>query len=185
MKNILIVLILMSVGFASCDERKSKSVALKESIEAFDQNQSNPETISYYPKEYTEVVTDTLISNVLKIHIKNYSIGDETILLSSNKKSPKKKTYHRVFQSEIVVSTPSKTIFSAWISAAQFKGKSNDEFWNYATLEHAWVNQELSTSEKVQVDVTIINPKENSYKLFRMSIDAFGKQQINLIEENS
>lgn len=186
MKNIILLIALISIGFISCDGRKSKSVALKESIEAFNQDQSNFETVSYYPKEYSEVVTDTIISNELKIHIKNYSIDNEAVLISTlEKTSPKMTTYHRVFESEIVVSTPTKTIFSGWISAAQFTETSSDAFWNNATLQHAWVNQELSTLEQVQVDVSFINPKENSYKLFRMSIDVDGQKHINLIEENS
>ncbi len=186
MKNILFLIAIICIAFISCDGRKSKSMALKESIEEFNQNQSDIETVIYYPKEYTEVVTDTIISDGLKIHIKNYSLKNEAVLISSPKKTLQEEaTYHRVFESEIVVSTPSKIIFSGYISAAQFKEKSYDPFWNHATLQHAWVNQELSTTHHVQVDVSFINPKENSYKLFRISIGADGQEQINLIEENS
>ena len=62
MKNILIVLILVCVGFVSCDGRKSRSESLKKSVAEFNEKQSDVVIVSYYPKEYTEVVTDTLIS---------------------------------------------------------------------------------------------------------------------------
>lgn len=186
MKNLIFIIVISCIGFVSCDGRKSQSVSLKESIREFKQNQSKIEMLSYYPKEYTAVVTDTIISNELKIRIKNYSLENEAISFTPTQRTKLKKTsYHRIFESEIVVSTPTKTIFTARISAAHFKEASTDVFWNNATLQHSWVNQELSTPDNIQVDVSFINPKENSYKLFRLSIDEDGKQQFNLIEENS
>lgn len=186
MKTVFFVIAVISIGFLSCDGRKSKSVSLMESIEEFNQNQSNLETVGYYPKEYTEVVTDTLIADKFKIRIKNYSLENEAVLFTSVENiKPNKIAYHRVFESEIVVSTSTKTIFSGLISAALFKESSKDLFWNNVTLQHAWVNQELSTSDQVKVDVSFFNPEDNSYKLYRMSIDIEGQQQINLIEENS
>ena len=186
MKNILLLLILACMAFVSCDGRKSKSVSLKESIKEFKERQSDLEIINYYPNEYVEVVTDTIISNELKIHIKNYSLANETIFMSIDENAtPKIQKQHRIFESEIVISTATKEIFSAHISAEQFKSYHSDQFWTNATLQHVWVNQELSTSNDVKLDMSFINPKNNSYKLYRMSIDLDGKQQLELIEEKT
>ncbi len=186
MKNILLVLIIVSIGFVSCDGRKSKSVSLKESIKEFKERQSEVEIINYYPDEYVEVVTDTIISNNVKVHIKNYSLSNESVLMSVNEHSTSKnQKQHRVFESDIVVSTPTKEIFNAHISAEQFKSINTDAFWSNATLQHVWVNQELSTSNDIKLDMSFINPKENTYKLYRMSIDENGQQQIDFVEERT
>ena len=180
MKNILLLIMLVSIAFMSCDGRKSKSVSLKESIEEFNKKQLAIETINYYPKEYTEVVTDTVISNKLKIHIKNYSLSHTGITMLDSKENLK---LHRVFESEIVISTATKEILNTHISADLFKTMYADAFWNNATLQQVWVNQELSTTQEIKLDMSFINPKDNSYKLYRMSIDENGQQHIDFIEE--
>ena len=102
-----------------------------------------------------------------------------------DKAVPKKKKQHRVFESEVIISTPTKELLTMHISAEQFKSRSSDEFWNHATLQHVWVNQELSNTNNVKLDISFINPSDNSYKLYRMSIDANGQQEIYLIEERT
>ena len=186
MKKILILVILICVGFVSCDGRKSRSEALKSSIEEFNKKQSDLVIITYYPKEYTEVVTDTLIANYVNIHVKNYSLASESLLISINdQKIPKIRKEHRVFESEVVISTPLKEILNTHISAELFKNTFYDEFWNHATLEHVWVNQELSKSNDIKLDISFIDPSNNSYKIYRMSIDENGHKNVKLIEERT
>lgn len=186
MKNLLFLLLLTGFAFMSCDGRKSKSMSLKEAVEEFNKKQMVIETINYYPESYTEVVTDTILSNKVKIHIKNYSLTNEGIVMSASQDiSTKTEKQHRIFESEIVITTPTKEILNTHISAEQFKSRYADSFWKNATLQHVWVNQDLSTSEDIQLDISFINPTDNSYKLYRMSVDENGQQQINLIEERT
>ncbi len=186
MKSILLILILICVGFISCDGRKSRSESLKSSIGEFKEKHSEVIHMEYYPKEHTEVVTDTLFANNVKVQVKNYSLPDESIWMAQNEKViPKIEIRHRVFESEVVVSTAVKEIFNTHISAEQFKTVYSDEFWNHATLQHVWVNQELSTSKHIRIDMSFIDPSDNSYKLLRMTIDGQGGQQIHLIEEST
>lgn len=185
MKNFLIILILICTCFVSCDRRQSKSESLKASIEKFKKDQSETIIISYYPKEYTEVVTDTLLSNTVNIRIKNYSLAAESIAMSTgNSKSPKTQLQHRVFESDVIITRSSKELSNFHISASDFKLKNADSFWKQATLEHVWVNQELSTLEAIKLDVSFINPKDQSFKMFRISIDNNGHQTIDLIKED-
>lgn len=186
MKNLIFIITIISVAFVSCDGRKSKSSALKDSVKEFNQKQSEIELVSVYPKEYTEVVIDTLISNEVKVHIRNYSLENDTVLISSSDEmSPKKVNFHRVFESDIVISTPSKDIFNTHISAKQFASTDPDGFWDNATLEHVWLNEDLSTVQDIHLDMSFINPANKSYKLYRMSIDIHGQRRINLIEQRS
>ncbi len=188
MKHLFVVLILVALGvtFVSCDGRKSRSESLKSSIAEFNERQSEVVIVSYYPKEYTEVVTDTLISNQVNVHIKNFSLSNESLFMSvGDNPSLKKNIQHRVFKSEIVVSTPSKEILNTHISAEQFKSLYSDKFWDHATLEHVWVNQELSKSNDIKLEMSFINPSNSAYKVYRMSITENGHQTIELIEERT
>lgn len=185
MKNIFFIIAIISVVFMSCDDRKSINVALKESVEEFNQKKSNLELVTYYPKEHTEIVTDTILSNQVKVRIRNYSIKNETVLISNyDKTSLKLLTYHRVFESDVLIMTPSRELFKTHISAIQFASIYPDDFWHNATLQHVWLNEELSTAQDIQLEMSFINPKNESYKLYRMYIDKLGQHQITLIEEH-
>lgn len=59
-----------------------------------------------------------------------------------------------------------------------------DPFWDNATLQHAWVNQELSNTNSVTLDFSFINLQNHNYKLYRMAIDADGHHSVTMIEQN-
>lgn len=184
MKNIFLLVALVSIVCLSCDGRQTQKEALERAVSEFNLKHGPLKKVSYHPEAYVEIVTDTLISNGINVHIKNYSLLDEQILVSNATDGTfKNEKYQRVFESEIIISTTSKDIFSTHISAKQFKSQFSDPFWDHATLQHAWVNQELSTVNDIMLNVSFVNPKNNAYKLYRMSIDSYGRQTLNLIEE--
>ena len=182
MRYLLLFLFFVAIVFSSCEGRKSKSVALKESIEKFNKEHSEQPQVVLFPNEYTEVVTDSIIANTFKVHIKNFSSPSETIEMIS---SEKKLTYHRVFESEIAISIPGKDVLATRISAENFKSFKDDSFWDNATLQHVWVNQELSTETDLKLDISFIDPQDKSYKLYRMSVNIDGNYHTELIEQTS
>jgi hypothetical protein len=185
MRYLLTIYFLIATLCMSCDGRRNANEALKESVSIFNKKQASIAIISYYPKEYTELVTDTIISKDFKVSIKNYSVMNKNVIGSnSSKNKPKSTTYHRVFESEIIVYKASKDIFRTTISAEQFKGSDVNPFWNNATFEHAWVHQETSNEDEINLKLSFINPQTKSYKIYQMTIDSYGKQGINLLEEH-
>lgn len=186
MKKLSVLIIIVFVAFLSCDRRGSVREHLQESISEFNDKQALIETANYYPEYYTEVRTDSIISQTFKVSIKNYSKMNSQILVSS--KHENKETvleYHRVFESEIKVAVASKPIFDTTINARDFNDETQSEFWKNATLEHVWVNQNLSTQKELNLSVSIINPINKTYKLYELVIDTNGQQHLNLIEEHS
>ncbi|WP_456441574.1 hypothetical protein [Psychroserpens sp.] len=186
MKKSILLIFLISVALIGCDRRESTRENLQKSISEFNEKYTDLNIVTYYPEAYTEVQTDSLISNTFKVSIKNYSKMDSQILVSSE--TDKKKTkvnYHRVFESEINIVLASKNIFSTTINAEDFKDSSPSEFWKNATLEHVWVNQETSNTKEVNLGISIINPKSKAFKLYELVVSAEGKQSLNLIEEHS
>ena len=186
MKNVVLLVVSMSIVCLSCDGRLTKKEALEHAVSEFNLKSMPIEMVTYQPEAYVEIVTDTIISNSVKVRIKNYSLLEEQILVSDvTDKNSRRINYQRVFESEITISTATKDILITHISAKQFKTPDADPFWNHATLQHSWVNQELSTINAITLDISFVNPKNKAYKLYRMSIDSFGQHTLNLIEEHS
>ena len=186
MKNSLVLVTLIMIVCMSCNGKQTKKEALERAVSEFNLKNNHLGRVNYHPEAYVEIVTDTIISNSITVRIKNYSLLDEQILISEAT-NPTSKTlkYQRVFESEINISTASKDILTTHISAKMFKMMDADPFWDHATLQHTWVNQELSIVNDIKLDISFINPKNDAYKLYRMSIDSNGHKTINLIEERS
>ncbi|MEZ4793494.1 MAG: hypothetical protein R2783_08565 [Gelidibacter sp.] len=167
MKNILIVLMLLFVGFVSCDGRKSKSVALRESIEEFKDSIGPIEIIKYIPEDYAEIVTDTLLSNGFRIKIKTYSDMEHGIVDSiSVIDSITTKTIKRDFISDVTVFKDGKEIFSKKIDKPLFSATYDyhGDILKDMTLANVWVNQfMLSNQDVAQIEIDYYR-KPNVYK---------------------
>jgi hypothetical protein len=164
----------------SCDGRQSQRESLENAVSEFNQKQTPIETVKFHPKDYTEIVTDTIISNALEVKIKNYTLMDKHIVLNSNSNE-----MHRLFESEVEVFAASTSVFKTIINAELFATQKDSPFWNQATLEHVWVNQDLSTVKEVFLDVSFLNPITKDFKLYRMTVDISGKHHVHLIEETT
>ena len=180
MKHILFIFAIITTLFMSCDGRQSQRESLENAVSKFNNKQTPVTAVKYHPKDYTDIVTDTIISNALEVKIKNYTLMDKHISLNSNPKE-----LHRVFESEVEVFAASTSVFKTIINAELFATQKDSPFWNQATLEHVWVNQDLSTIKEVSLDVSFLNPITKDFKLYRMTVDTFGKHHIQLIEETT
>ena len=186
MKYILAIFTLLAMVLTSCDGRQSSRESLQQSISKFNQTQTSLELISFYPEGYTEVETDTIMANNLRVNIKNYSLMNQEVIQHTKTIGHNKDIqYHRVFESEIVVYNENQKIYATSINASKFHNKDNTPFWNNATLEHVWVNQESSGPDWVNLEITFIDPQTQAYKVYEMTIDQNGKQDILLKEQNS
>lgn len=171
----------------SCKRTESPRENLQKSISEFSKKHTDLNIVTnYYPKEYTEVRTDSIIANTFKVSIKNYSRMDSQILVDSETEDKKTKiNYHRVFESEIRIASATKPLFSATINAENFKHATQSDFWNNATLEHVWVNQDTSNDHEINLSISFINPKTKAYKLYELMVNHRGAQYLSLIEEHS
>lgn len=186
MRNPFLLLVVIAMAFLNCNGRQTKKEALERAVAEYNIKHSVLNTYTLSPEAYVEVVTDTLIANTISVHIKNYSLIDEQVLRSNPRHhTPKEMSYQRVFESEVSISIASKDIFRTHISAKHFKTRYSDPFWENATLQHVWVNQELSTTQDITLDITFIDPLNTSYKLYRMAVNTSGHHTIDLVEEQT
>lgn len=182
----IICLVLIAICFIACDGRKRTKQIRENSISKFraDAPQINLET--YYPEHYVEVVTDTILNTKTHIHIKNYALMNTSVFIKEviTKNSVQTTKYHRRFESEITVYQKSKLVLKTTLNAKNFKYNTSDSFWGNATLEHAWVNEVLSTSKLIHIEFSFINPRDNHYKYYRMEVNYEGKQTVYLLKES-
>lgn len=169
MRYLLGLLIILTLGFTSCEGRKTQSQALSEDIEEFKKD-TVIEKVSYYPESYTETVNDTILNNGYKIKVKFFSDMQKSLSKEYTKNDITYKNYYREFNSEVSVSFKSKTIFNQLIDKeflSQKSGISHKKFKDLR-LENMWVDQMESTnsaridllySEIAGGDVNIIHLK--------------------------
>ncbi|WP_299229397.1 hypothetical protein [uncultured Psychroserpens sp.] len=186
MKKTVLFFLFVTLVLTSCIKTQKSNELKKRPISEYKYAFSQIALANYFPETHIEVRTDSIISNTFKVHIKNYSIKDEYITVTkSNSNNKIKLLYHRVFESEISVAVASKDIFKTAISAQEFKDPLQKTFWDKATLQHVWVNQEVSNNKYLNIGISFINVENNAYKLYELTLDPKGEQHLILIEEHS
>src|SRR5690554_2006765 len=104
MKNSFLFFAIISFVCLSCDRRQTKKEALESAVSEFILKNTILERFTYQPEAYVEIMTDTLFPNKVNVHIKNYALLDEQILISNTTDVAMKEfKYQRVFESEVIV----------------------------------------------------------------------------------
>jgi hypothetical protein len=185
-KIVLFIPLILLVILTSCDRRKSKIDCINDAVSNFNKKEKLIDLKYYYPESYTEIKTDSIIYKTFKVSVKNYTLMDHQILIHQSIKNLNKTSqFHRVFASDIVVAVANKIIYSKHISVEKFRDFESTDFWNNATLEHVWVNQEQSDTERLSLGISIVNPKNNAFKLYEILIDRSGNEHLMLIKDHS
>ncbi|HMC01291.1 MAG TPA: hypothetical protein VKN14_09685 [Flavobacteriaceae bacterium] len=141
MKRLLFFFLIVVLTNISCDGRdrahKSNQEVLKENklLDSFSEN-----TV-HIPETYTEIKTDTILSNGTKIEIKLYSDMDVSVLKTFKKDAIQYKEYYRDFNAHIIVYKNNLEIFNEII---------NKEFLNNSLV--ASVSLHDATLKNVQID---------------------------------
>ncbi|SDS29297.1 hypothetical protein SAMN04515667_1846 [Formosa sp. Hel1_31_208] len=187
MKRILaIISCILILTVLACSHGETKKERLKNAIIQFNNDQRSINSTLYYPESYTEIKTDSIVGHTFKVSIKNYATSDHGILLNQSVINDKKTTeYHRLFASDVIVAVSDHIIFEKHISAKGFGEFTKSTFWTNATLEHVWVNQNMSNNSQLSLGVSFINPKDDTFKLYELLIDTNGNEQIILIQDHS
>ncbi|MFD2823437.1 hypothetical protein ACFS5M_07125 [Lacinutrix iliipiscaria] len=100
----------LTIMFTSCDGRdkafRSAQTDLLENkiLDTF------TEALNYYPKTYAEKVTDTILSNGFKVHIKLYSDMNNAIIVKD-----KEHTHFRDFIVDVKITKDSQELFNGTI----------------------------------------------------------------------
>ncbi|NRR90780.1 hypothetical protein HSX10_04280 [Winogradskyella undariae] len=192
MKNYLIFLIIIVIGFTSCENRKSKSQALSESVKEFKKT-VNLETNVFIPDTYFEHEVDTLISNGYRVKIKTYTDMSNSVLFSKIKDTINYQTYYRNFKFDITVSKNEKVIYQENFNKEKVNKAFNynpnlvegSDLYNFdklAILKFIQVNDDPTYKNMVVIDILYAIPESDKSASHTLFINSKGKSNIVQIE---
>ena len=192
MKNYLIFLIIIVIGFTSCENRKSKSQALSESVKEFKKT-VNLETNVFIPDTYFEHEVDTLISNGYRVKIKTYTDMSNSVLFSKIKDTINYQTYYRNFKFDITVSKNEKVIYQENFNKEKVNKAFNynpnlvegSDLYNFdklAILKSIQVNDDPTYQNMVVIDILYAIPESDKSASHTLFINSKGKSNIVQIE---
>jgi len=190
-KYISILVLVFAIAVVSCDGRHRVHDKNYDTFKL--QDKTDSEKITYIPEEYTEVVTDTLLSNGFRIKIKTYTDMKNGILDSLIvKDSITTKTIKRDFISEVTVFKDGKEILFKTINKSLFSDiyDYHGDILKDMTLVNVWINQFILANQDVaQIEIDYYRKPnllkdypEEYYIYYGLIVYADGKFQIKHME---
>ncbi len=192
MRTIFGLLLILIIGFTSCDGRKTQNQALSESIEEFKKSASLEVNV-YVPETYLELEVDTLLSNGYLVKIKTYSDMSDSVLFTKIKDTTNYQTHYRNFKFNISVSKDDKLIYNESFDKKKvnkaFNYKANlvsgSKLYNFdklSVLKSIQVNDDPSYTNMVLIDIIYAIPETDRYASHTLFIDEKGKSNSVQVE---
>ena len=152
MNKLLPLLLLVSIIFIGCDGRSRAKQTNAEVLQEHNLLDSFSEHNEYIPMEYTEVVTDTILSNGFKVKVKTYSDMDSSVLQSFEKDAIKHNLLYREFVSEVSVFKDDKLVFNETINDVFLK----KHMPNIKGLKES-INKGIAINEEKSIETNAIH----------------------------
>ena len=187
MRNSIGLLLILIVGFTSCEGRKTSKSALTESIKEF-KISNTIISEKYIPKTYIEVSVDTILSNGFRVITKTFTNMKSNVIRTVKKDSITKNELHRDIESLVTVEFKNQIIFEKTITKDFIINSSNNlnVKLNTFILEGTWVNQDITSSENtVNIDIQYCSISNNECENFNLIINKFGDFNLHSIKENT
>ncbi|WP_336129157.1 hypothetical protein [Mesoflavibacter sp. CH_XMU1422-2] len=185
MNKFTVLLLGIIITLISCDARDKINRLPKDILKEKNLLESFSERVSYFPKEYTEVKTDTILSNGYHVNVKTFTDMKSSYLRQFKHDSINYKYHYRDYKAQ-VVARQNKIIFNDVIDKQYIlkHDKTVSYYMETSILKSVWVNQEESLNQnKLVLNILFTQPKSNTEKLFELVIDNKGdKKLINLTD---
>ena len=178
MKLLSSLLLMLILIFASCDGKDRSRYTHQEKLEKSKLTGSFFEQVQYIPQDFTEVVTDTILSNGYHIKLKVYSDMNTSVLKEFKKDTITYKRYFRAFKGEIIITLNNEEIINKTLEKIQFSNNTDADFWKDAVLGNVSLNYERSNDDEVFLNAFYRIPETNHYKDFNIVIASNGKIRI-------
>ncbi len=166
--------------------RKTKHESLKIAITKFKHSATPLEINKYTPKKFSEVSTDTILSNGYTISIKSFT-DMQTSVIKKKKINDftLNKEIHRKWISKIIIKKDGILIFNKTINDNFFLRHytiSRKALQNTICIE-AEVNQERSLKERnVCINTRLFFPKEKKHMLFSLKVNEKGIYNLEKLQ---
>ncbi|RYH71869.1 hypothetical protein EVU94_14420 [Flavobacteriaceae bacterium 144Ye] len=189
MKYYYLFAVLLCVAFSSCDGRKSHKESLEESVTEFKDSIGPIENIKYFPEEYAETVTDTILSNGYRVKLKTYTDMENSVLNEFKVDTIVHKHYYREFIASIYIEKEGVEISNLNIDK-DFIIKNDESsdfyksFYEDALLYSVWLSEYNSTiSDKIIFIISLCKPESDDCIMYETIIHYDGKVELNELEE--
>ncbi|WP_248722882.1 hypothetical protein [Seonamhaeicola sp. ML3] len=183
-RRLPLFIIVIAIGFCSCDGRKSKNDLFKASVAEFNDSIDPIQITTFYPESYREHLKDTVLSNGYSVSIK--TIVDMTDSISNTYRANKTTTVKDVFRkksSQVIVKKNDKIIFDKIIDFNFYydNGEIPKEHLKNTLCNSVEVNQELSTGDSLYLttDIVSVTPELYTHYFFNLKIDTNGSYTLN------
>ncbi|WP_336069820.1 hypothetical protein [Mesoflavibacter sp. CH_XMU1404-2] len=187
MNKFTVLILGIIITLISCDARDRINRTPKEILKEKNLLESFSERVSYFPQEYSEVKTDTILSNGYHVNVKTFTDMESSYLKQFKHDSINYKYHYRDFKAEIVASLNSVIFHDVIDKQYVLKhDKTVSYYMETSILKSVWVNQEESLNQnKLVLNILFTQPKTNAEKVFELVIDNKGdKKLINLTDLN-
>jgi len=187
MKHLLLLTFII-ISIVSCHGNKTKQDTLKESVQKFKDSLGTLEVESFIPETYSEVKTDTILSNGISISIKTYT--DMNRFVTFKYQVDKTLTHIDKFRDWISVVTIKKDnvlIFDKTLDANFFleQDKTMADSVTKAINNKVWINEALSMQkDEVFLMGGFIFPESKNVVYYDIIVDSKGKYRLKKLKRN-
>ncbi|WP_299130376.1 hypothetical protein [uncultured Winogradskyella sp.] len=188
MRNEIVVLVLLILGFTSCEGRKSEREALLKDIQYFKKTVTI-EVDDYKPATYIEQQKDTILSNGYRVKIKTFSDMDNSVLFTIIRDTINYQTYYRNYKFEIQVEKDGQPIYKRLfdkntvnkvfgLHESTASSKVANDFNKLGVLKSIELNDGLPNSNGVKIDILYAIPETDNYVLHTLHFDDIGRLKV-------
>ena len=182
MNKLLFVILLFIIALTSCDGRNRKYKTNAEVLKENKLLESFTEAIKFVPETYTEIKTDTILSNGFEVKIKYHSLESDFVLETRKSKHDSIiKIHHKNFEAELLVLKNKTIINKSLINKKFFYEFENATFWAHAIMQFIWIDYHASNENMLYLNTSFCIPNTDECKDFTLKINEQGVIQIEEI----
>jgi hypothetical protein len=176
MSKLLFIIFIITTTLASCDGRERAYKSNKEVLRESNLLQSFSEQIKFIPEHYTEIKTDTILSNNFQVKIKYHSLEKDTILKTYRSKNDILiQHFYKNFEAQIEILKDDKIIVHDIIDKRLFSRYENDLFWSKSIMQSVWVADDTINKNFITLYVSFCTVNNNLCKDFAVVVQQDGK----------
>ncbi|MEO8933700.1 MAG: hypothetical protein ABI295_05285 [Xanthomarina sp.] len=178
MGKLILLLVFIGITSVSCDGRDRTYKTNYETLKQGKLLNSFSEKISYIPETYTEIISDTILSNGFRIKMKTYSNMEQSVLNEFKQDALKHKVYYREFVSEVIITKNSIEIFNKTIDKLFLDRLKNDLQLNNAIVKLRLDQSYSIASNTIVLSVMIEKIDDKKITFCDLIIDSEGAYKL-------
>ncbi|WP_299116492.1 hypothetical protein [uncultured Winogradskyella sp.] len=189
MKNGLYFILILVIGFTSCEGRKTQSKSLSESISSFKKNNAI-KINEFIPEAYFESRIDTILSNGFRVKIQASTDMTNQVAFTKTKDNIDYANNYRKFNFKVTIEKNGEKLFDESFNKQKVNNifgylsdiDSEEPIHNFNTLallKSIQLNEELSTeNDYIYIDIAYAIPNQDYIDWHTLKIDGDGKSSF-------